>query len=543
MLALNLVAIHCSMDSEPTGVDIGQVREAATLNNDNGPVVRRKLAIDILDAASRMSDAETRTAEVKKLSDLYKFPQDDQDKEVLAVLKPLTTKKDPTREDCLDALGKLKDAPAKAKDSEATPIQRVKDLIRKAQTIALPADYDKQTPDRQKLLLAEQTAKRAKLLDEAAEIIKPKKGEETFQNLLVYRLLKGPANPNDNSELDTILSRIDRIHVWKPGSLKKPYHQTVAIILEALKEESIPERRRILESFKKDSELYKTDQNVKLVIDKLLATRLTDVDFETHHNAVLLPTFCPEIFQPNPFDPNPNRTVLPWYYNPWITVPGGIVLGALGAKGGLRWTLRGAGEGLKAARDVADFGTGGKFNLKDPVLKYSPPSEEELVQSSRGRGRRTADPRAEGEPLRGTETVNFKGLEIVLPNGKTAKDVVRELRRLENDKDFRRFLEDQIREEKSVERRRELREKLQEYNRLTPEQQARARKQVIDEVFEVNSELIEAAKKGEARWRAGRIAGCGLLAALALGYVIRGMSQKQDDQPPPLIAPKAKTDN
>lgn len=206
------------------------------------------------------------------------------------------------------------------------------------------------------------------------------------------------------------------------------------------------------------------------------------------------------------------------------------------------WTLQVTKEGIKAVRDTTDVATRGKLGLKDPVLKYEVPTEEELLLSSRrGRGR-TSDPREVPEPLRGTETVSFKGLEIVLPNGKTARDVVRELRRLENDKDFRKFLDEQIKNEKNEERKRQLEEKKAEYDRMGPDAKAKARKEVIDEVFEANREMIEAAKKGEARWRVGRVAGVSLIAALALGYAIKSLAQKQDDKPQPLVAPGVITD-
>lgn len=234
----------------------------------------------------------------------------------------------------------------------------------------------------------------------------------------------------------------------------------------------------------------------------------------------------------------------PWYsyvFGVPLAIGAADITGVYLTRGRLRpgWTIR---TGYNSARDTLDVATLGKFELKDPVLKYRVPSEDELVHNSRsGRSRRAADPRATEAPLVAVEKVSFKGLEIVIPKGNTARDLVRELRRLENDKDFRRFLDDEIKAEEA--RRQEKNERLEalkkqkaEYEKLSPEGQAKVRRELIEEIYTKNSEMVEAARKGEARWRACRLVGVSLIAALAVGYVIKSLATKQEEAPP-LIKP------
>lgn len=238
----------------------------------------------------------------------------------------------------------------------------------------------------------------------------------------------------------------------------------------------------------------------------------------------------------------------PWYsyaFGVPLAIGAADITGVYLTRGRLRpgWTVR---TGYNTARDTLDVATLGKFELKDPVLKYRVPSEDELVHNSRsGRSRRTADPRATEAPLVAVEKVSFKGLEIVIPKGNTARDLVRELRRLENDKDFRRFLDDEIKAEEAKkqeknERLEALKKQKADYERLSPEGQAKVRRELIEEIYTKNSEMVEAARKGEARWRACRLVGVSLIAALAVGYAIKSLATKQEEAPP-LIKPGVTT--
>jgi hypothetical protein len=132
-------------------------------------------------------------------------------------------------------------------------------------------------------------------------------------------------------------------------------------------------------------------------------------------------------------------------------------------------------------------------------------------------------------------------MDLVLPNGRNSRDLVRQLRRLENDRDFQAFLNKQIMDAPDAARRDELRQKRDEYLAMEPHEQARARAQVLDEVANAKIEVFETHTKGERiarRVRAG--VGLTLLGGLAVTWAVRALGEEQPPAPP-LAVPKAKT--
>lgn len=201
------------------------------------------------------------------------------------------------------------------------------------------------------------------------------------------------------------------------------------------------------------------------------------------------------------------------------------------------WTLRLTGEAARTVRDTVDFATGGRFRgLQDPVARYTAPTEEELLLSSRGNSRASSSS-TEAVPVPRVETINIRGLNLVV-NKQTAREVVRELRRLETDRGFERFLDEQIREEKDGARKQELREAKERFGRMTAEEKAAAKAEVIRAAREYHQELLEGGRVSALRARRLRImggaTGGALIALLALGYAIRAASRTQETPPSPI---------
>lgn len=294
-----LLTLVTGDNTQPKGVDIGDIRDAARNDTPSGVILRQRLAIQVLQAASQMDDVRQRKDELAKLTDLFRFGKTQKDIDTRDFLKPLIENENPSKQDCISAMKKLEEPPPQNEDNR-TRTEKAKGLIKQAQTIAYPED------------LPRQTAERKKLLDEAAELYnQPNEAQPTYATLFLYRRLKNPANVNDNSELDVILALIDRVDPFKPSPITDPYYRTLGVVLDCLKEKDIEKRREILTAFKND-DLYKSDEKIKVVIDGLLGTDLTDQAIQDYVKNTAIPSFFHKEGDPEP-KPKPKPGGIPWY--------------------------------------------------------------------------------------------------------------------------------------------------------------------------------------------------------------------------------------
>src|SRR6516162_539188 len=88
----------------PPGVDQRDIDTAAIPDGAGAAETRRKLAIQVLQAASNMNDDQQRKDEIHKLKLLFQFGKTPEDIEIRTRLRPLTDKEVPTNDDCLAAV-------------------------------------------------------------------------------------------------------------------------------------------------------------------------------------------------------------------------------------------------------------------------------------------------------------------------------------------------------------------------------------------------------------------------------------------------------